>query len=90
MTNLEQQFKEAVQYVQTAQGNFKPSNELQLKLYSLYKQASGGDVNGKKPGMLDLVGKAKYAAWEKLKGMPTEEAMQAYVDKVNELRAKHG
>ncbi|MDX1387285.1 MAG: acyl-CoA-binding protein, partial [bacterium] len=40
-----------------------------LKLYSLYKQATKGDVSGKRPGMLDMVGRAKFDAWAKLEGM---------------------
>lgn len=56
-----------------------------LKLYSLYKQATQGDVSGKRPGMLDMVGRAKFDAWAKLEGMSTEDAMKKYVALVNEL-----
>ncbi|MFE8070122.1 acyl-CoA-binding protein [Marinobacteraceae bacterium S3BR75-40.1] len=86
MSDLKQQFEEAVNYIQTAEGDFEPSNDLKLEFYALYKQATEGDVKGKKPGMLDVVGRAKYNAWEKLKGTSSEEAMQRYIDKLNELR----
>ncbi len=33
----------------------KPSNEILLNLYSLYKQATDGDVSGEKPGLFDDV-----------------------------------
>lgn len=61
------------------------SNEQLLQLYGLYKQATEGDVSGPKPGMLDLKGKAKYAAWTKEKGKTPEKAMSAYVALVKKL-----
>jgi acyl-CoA-binding protein len=90
MSDLKAAFEAAVNYVQTAEGDFKPSNELKLELYALFKQASEGDVNGKKPGMMDLVGKAKWAAWEKLKGQTSDQAMQTYIDRIEELKQKNG
>ena len=42
---------------------------MKLEFYALYKQATEGDVSGKRPGMMDFVGRAKFDAWEKLKGM---------------------
>ena len=57
-----------------------------LKLYSFFKQASAGDVNGEKPGFFDFVGVAKYEAWEKRKGMPPDEAKQKYIDLVESLK----
>lgn len=84
MSELEKQFKETLEFVQNADADFSPSNELKLEMYALYKQATEGDVSGKKPGMMDLVGKAKYSAWQKIKGMSSDEAMQTYIDKVAE------
>jgi acyl-CoA-binding protein len=57
-----------------------------LKLYAYFKQGSSGDVEGKRPGFTDLVGRAKYDAWAKLKGMPKEDAMQQYIDLVESLK----
>ena len=54
MSDLKTQFEEAVNYVQTAEGDFKPSNELKLQFYSLFKQATEGDVTGKRPGMTNF------------------------------------
>ena len=56
-------------------------------MYSLFKQATEGDVSGKKPGMMDFVGRAKYTAWEELKGTSAEDAMQQYIDAIEELKA---
>jgi acyl-CoA-binding protein len=65
----------------------KPDNETLLALYGLYKQATQGDVTGKKPGMLDFVGRAKYEAWESRRGMTQEAAAEAYVELVERLEA---
>jgi len=63
----------------------RPSNEDLLTLYALFKQGSAGDVSGTRPGMLDMVNRAKYDAWAKLKGTPTEAAMTQYVAKVKAM-----
>jgi acyl-CoA-binding protein len=57
-----------------------------LKIYALFKQGSSGDVTGERPGMTDFVGRAKYDAWEQLKGTSQEEAMQQYIDLIEELK----
>jgi diazepam-binding inhibitor (GABA receptor modulating acyl-CoA-binding protein) len=64
----------------------RPDNNTLLLMYSLYKQATDGDVKGEEPGMFDFVAKAKYNAWEKLKGTAAEDAMQQYIDIVARLK----
>lgn len=65
----------------------KPDNETLLQLYSLYKQGTEGDNNSEAPSNpFDFVAKAKYSAWEELKGTSKEAAMQQYIDLVNKLR----
>jgi diazepam-binding inhibitor (GABA receptor modulator, acyl-CoA-binding protein) len=64
----------------------KPDNATLLKIYSLYKQATEGDVQGKRPGMLDMVGRAKYDAWSSLQGTSSDDAMQSYVDLIASLK----
>jgi diazepam-binding inhibitor (GABA receptor modulator, acyl-CoA-binding protein) len=64
----------------------KPDNMTLLKIYALYKQASTGDVEGKRPGFTDLVGRAKYDAWAALKGKSDKDAMQEYVDLIESLK----
>jgi acyl-CoA-binding protein len=86
MSELKQQFEEAVKFVQSGSGDFKPDNDLKLQFYALYKQASEGDVKGKKPGLTDFVGRAKYSAWEKVKGLSAEQAMQSYIDKLAQFK----
>ena len=65
----------------------KPDNSTLLKLYALYKQGSSGDVDGKRPGFSDLIGRAKWDAWNNLKGKDSNEAMQEYIDLIEELKS---
>ncbi len=60
----------------------KPDNATLLKIYALYKQATAGDVDGKRPGFTDMVGRAKWDAWNELKGKASDSAMQEYVDRI--------
>ncbi len=64
----------------------RPDNATLLKIYALYKQATEGDVEGKRPGFTDMVGRAKWDAWNELKGLAKEDAMQQYVDLIEELK----
>ena len=64
----------------------RPDNVTLLKIYALYKQATEGDVEGKRPGMTDMVGRFKWDAWNELKGVSSEDAMQRYVSLVEDLR----
>ncbi|XP_032318320.1 enoyl-CoA delta isomerase 2, mitochondrial isoform X3 [Camelus ferus] len=64
-----------------------PGNEVKLKLYALYKQATEGPCNLPKPGMMDLVNKAKWDAWSALGSLPKETARENYVDLVSSLSA---
>jgi len=83
MADLKQQFEAAAAAVLKAKKD--PGNEGKLKLYAHYKQATEGDVKGDKPGFTDFVNRAKYEAWAKLKGMPADEAMKAYVKLVERV-----
>ncbi len=64
----------------------KPDNMTLLQIYALYKQATAGDAEGKRPGFTDMVGRAKFDAWAELKGKTTTEAQQAYVDLIESLK----
>jgi acyl-CoA-binding protein len=63
----------------------RPDNATLLKIYGLYKQATVGDNAEKKPGFGDMVGRAKWDAWNSLKGTPSEDAKQQYVDLIKSL-----
>ena len=64
----------------------RPDNQTLLRIYGLFKQASEGDITGKRPGFTDLVGRAKYDAWAAVKGTSAEDAMQQYIDLVKSLK----
>lgn len=84
MSNLKALFEAAV--ADSKKLSERPSNDILLKLYALYKQGTDGDVEGKRPGFTDMKGRAKYDAWATLKGTANEAAMQQYVDLVNSLK----
>jgi len=84
MATLKEKFEAAQQDVQKLRE--RPDNDTLLELYALYKQATMGDASGKRPGFLDLVGRAKFDAWVTKKGTSTNAAMKAYVDLVTKLR----
>jgi diazepam-binding inhibitor (GABA receptor modulating acyl-CoA-binding protein) len=82
---LTNQFEQAVADSKTLAE--KPSNDILLQLYALYKQGTTGDVDTEGPSNpFDFVAKAKHEAWEGLKGKTKEAAMQEYVDLVNKLK----
>lgn len=64
----------------------RPDNMTMLRMYALFKQGSVGDANGSRPGITDMIGRAKWDAWAALKGTSKEQAMQQYIDLVNELK----
>lgn len=84
MSDLDQAFEKAAEDVQKLPS--KPDNDTLLKLYSLYKQGTNGDCDGARPGMFNMVARAKYDAWAKLKGTGQDEAKQRYIDLVTELQ----
>ena len=74
--DLNEQFNEAKGRVTKL--SERPGNDVLLQLYALYKQGSEGDVQGKRPGMLDLKGRAKYDAWTKKKGLSKDDAQNKH------------
>ena len=86
MSDLKARFEQAV--ADSKQLSAKPDNNTLLQIYSLFKQASVGDVQGDRPGMMDFVGRAKYDAWAGLKGKTADAAMQAYIDLIESLKKK--
>ena len=84
MSDLAQRFEQAV--AESKNLPERPDNMTLLKLYALYKQGSAGDVDGKRPGFTDMVGRAKFDAWAALKGTAPDEAMQQYIDLIEDLK----
>ena len=84
MSDLKARFEQAV--AESKQLPEKPDNMTLLKIYALYKQASAGDVDGKRPGFTDMVGRAKWDAWNGLKGTSADGAMQDYIALIESLK----
>lgn len=84
MADLNSQFEQASQDAKSLSS--KPSNNDLLALYSLYKQGTEGDCTGKRPGMTNIKGRAKFDAWKKIDGLSKDDAMQQYIDKVAALK----
>lgn len=84
MADLKAQFEQAIKDSKNLPD--KPDNMTLLQIYALYKQASSGDVADKRPGFSDMVGRAKWDAWNAAKGKSTDDAMQEYVDLIESLK----
>ena len=84
MTMLKSKFEQAV--ADSKKLSVRPGNQTLLQIYALYKQATVGDATGKRPGFMDLVGRAKWDAWKAVEGKSASEAMQAYVDLIESLK----
>ena len=83
MADLKSRFEAAV--ANSKNLSERPDNATLLKLYALYKQGTAGDNSEKKPGFGDMVGRAKWDAWNSLKGTSQDDAMQQYVDLIRSL-----
>jgi diazepam-binding inhibitor (GABA receptor modulating acyl-CoA-binding protein) len=88
MISNSKEFLVAVDYVQKLKT--KPSNDELLYLYKYYKQASEGNNNRDKPGLLDFKGSEKWKAWDSVKGTSTYDSEVAYITYVNQLIKKYG
>ena len=84
MANLKALFEKAVAESKTLPE--KPDNATLLQIYALYKQATAGDVDGKRPGFTDMIGRAKWDAWNEIKGTSKDDAMQQYVSLIDDLK----
>ena len=83
MSDLQAAFAQAM--ADSKELSERPDNATLLKIYALYKQGSAGDNTEKKPGFSDMVARAKWDAWNKLKGTSQDDAMQQYIDLIAEL-----
>ncbi len=85
MMELKERFEQAV--AASKQLPARPDNNTLLKLYSLYKQATEGDApDSSDAGMFDIVAKAKYNAWDSLRGKSSGTAMEEYIALYESLR----
>lgn len=83
MSDLNADFETAV--ANSKKLSQRPDNATLLKIYGLYKQATLGDVTEKKPGFGDMIGRAKWDAWNACKGTPGDDAKQQYIALIESL-----
>lgn len=84
MADLQSSFEAAVAASKTL--SERPDNQTLLQLYALYKQGTAGDVEGKRPGFSDMIGRAKFDAWAAIKGTGKDAAMQRYIALIESLK----
>jgi diazepam-binding inhibitor (GABA receptor modulating acyl-CoA-binding protein) len=84
MSDLSSRFDQAV--ADSKKLAERPDNATLLKLYALFKQATDGDAQGKRPGFTDMIGRAKWDAWNEIKGTSKDDAMQQYVSLIEDLK----
>jgi len=83
MSDLKARFESAV--ANSKDLSERPDNVTLLKIYALYKQATEGAPSTPRPGFADMVGRAKWDAWNALKDKSADEAMQDYIDLIESL-----
>ena len=81
--NLDDNFKSAAD--RATKLPKRPPNDILLQLYALYKQGYEGNVTGDRPGFAEFENRAKFDAWNKIKGKSTDEAKQEYIHLVEKL-----
>ena len=86
MSDMKKKFEAAAGAVKDL--NDDPGNDAKLKLYALYKQGSEGDASGRRPGFTDMIARAKFDAWSRVKGLSTDDAMKEYIALCKSLGAK--
>lgn len=84
MSDLQAQFETAV--ADSKNLSERPDNQTMLQMYALYKQATSGDASGSRPGFTDMVGRAKWDAWNEVKGTSADDAMKKYVSLIEDLK----
>jgi len=84
---MEQRFLSAVNVIRglPKNGSYQPSNDMMLRFYSYYKQATLGPCTQRKPPFWDVVGRAKYDSHKSLGNMPKERAMELYVEELKKI-----
>ncbi|XP_067225584.1 acyl-CoA-binding domain-containing protein 4 isoform X4 [Chanodichthys erythropterus] len=85
--DFQRRFQAAVDVIQSLpkNGSYRPSYEVMLRFYGLYKQAVCGPCTASRPGFWDPIGRYKWDAWNQLGDMNRESAMAAYVDEMKKV-----
>ena len=83
--DLERKYAEAANIAKERKPPISLSTDQKIAMYCHYKQVEVGPVDIPRPGFFDLVGRAKWDAWNALGNMSREEAMKKYIEIVNDI-----
>lgn len=72
-------FDKAVHYVNNSNNKVDIDNNTKLNFYKFYKQATVGDINVDKPGLLDIKNSMKWDAWFSVKNTSKKKSMLCYI-----------
>lgn len=80
-SELDIEFEKAYQISSTA--TKKLPQDIMLKIYAYYKQATKGSINNPPQGNLEIKNAFKLNAWFQLNHISEEEAKKKYINLVN-------
>lgn len=83
MTDEDPDFDQAAEHLKQHHSELMPDDLLEL--YAYYKQGTEGDCNTSKPGIFQMQGRAKWNAWNQVKGLSQENAKKKYIEKITQL-----
>jgi len=86
MATLKERFDQTSAWVRTAQFSKPVPDDRKLLVYKLFKQGTVGDVQGTQPYAIQFEARAKWDAWNSVKGMSKDAAMQGYIDEVEKQK----
>jgi acyl-CoA-binding protein len=85
--NLDTRFKEAVD-IAAAMTQSELPQDVQLRLYAYYKQATSGSPTATFNANFDLRNAFKTNAWMQISHLSIDEAKELYIEAINELHQK--
>ncbi|KAF8204881.1 hypothetical protein BJ912DRAFT_1052196 [Pholiota molesta] len=86
---IDAQFDRAVEIVQSLPKTGPIQTDYEEKLTILFKQATAGNVKSPRPGIWDMLGRAKWDAWAKHKDLDPYEAKWLYVEALLKVLRKY-
>lgn len=81
---LEVRFQEAVEIASKMTQSSLPQ-DVQLRLYAYYKQATSGTVDYRNSGNFDLRNAFKTNAWMQISHLSADEAKELYIEAINAI-----
>ncbi len=85
--DLDIRFLEAVEIAATMSQASLPQ-DVQLRLYAFYKQATTGTLENPRISNFDLRNAFKTNAWMQISHLSTDEAKELYIETINTLQKK--